>query len=347
MSLSIGIVGLPNVGKSTLFKALTKKQVDIANYPFCTIEPNVGIVEVPDERLLRLADLSKSQKIVPTFVKFVDIAGLVQGASKGEGLGNKFLSHIREVDAIAHVVRAFENPNIIHVNKSVDPERDIQIIESELILADLETVGRRIEELKNKAKSGDKETLKLLEFTQKLQDWLNQGELAKDFSVEDEKLKEYLSQMHLLTSKPIIYVFNAPENYHVPDDFKNSDYVILDIKAEEDILEMPPEELKELGVRSNLYKLIKKSYNILGLITFFTTGEKETRAWTIKKGTTAKRAGRVIHSDFEEKFICANVIYWEDLIKAGSFARARELGLLRTEGKDYIVKDGDVIEFKI
>lgn len=352
MSLKVGIVGLPNVGKSTLFKALTKNPVDIANYPFCTIEPNVGIVKVPDERLDKLAKMSQSAKIVPTVIEFVDIAGLVKGAAEGEGLGNKFLSHIREVDAIAQVVRVFEDKNIIHVHEKIDPENDIEIINTELILADLETVGKRIAKLEKEARGQNKEAIKTLEIAKKIKEILDQGKLASDFeiSAEDEKL---VLDLQLLTSKPILYILNTNdfEKTRESDLVKNIEkkypVVLLDVKIEEELSQMSAEEARELEMKSNLDQLILKSYEILGLITFLTTGEDETRAWTIKKDSTAPEAGRAIHSDFEEKFIRADVINWQSLLEAGSWSKAREIGQLRTEGKEYIVQDGDVVEFKI
>ncbi len=352
MSLKVGIVGLPNVGKSTLFKALTKNPVDIANYPFCTIEPNVGIVKVPDERLDKLAKMSQSAKIVPTVIEFVDIAGLVKGAAEGEGLGNKFLSHIREVDAIAQVVRVFEDKNIIHVHEKIDPENDIEIINTELILADLETVGKRIAKLEKEARGQNKEAIKTLEIAKKIKEILDQGKLASDFeiSAEDEKL---VLDLQLLTSKPILYILNTNdfEKTRESDLVKNIEkkypVVLLDVKIEEELSQMSAEEARELEMKSNLDQLILKSYEILGLITFLTTGEDETRAWTIKKDSTAPEAGRAIHSDFEEKFIRADVINWQSLLEAGSWSKAREIGQLRTEGKEYVVQDGDVVEFKI
>lgn len=298
--LKIGIVGLPNVGKSTLFQALTKKEVDKSNYPFATIDPNVGVVEVPDARLFKLAELSHSKKTIPAAIEFVDIAGLVKGASEGEGLGNKFLSHIREVDAILEVVRAFEDEKITHVSGRPDPKSDIEIIQTELELKDLET-----------------------------------KEKAKD-----------LTQVEFLSKKPILYVFNISEKGNVPRP-EIRDSISLDIKKEFEISELDEKDREELGEKSNLGELIKKAYEFLGLITFFTTGEDETRAWTISKDSKAPRAGRAIHSDFEQKFIRAEVISYEKFISAGSWSRAREMGLLRTEGKEYIVKDGDIIEFKI
>ncbi len=344
--MKVGIVGLPNVGKSTLFKALTKNPVDIANYPFCTIEPNVGIVKIPDERLEKLAKISKSAQIIPTVIEFVDIAGLVKGAAEGEGLGNKFLSHIREVDAIAQVVRVFEDKNITHVHEKIDPEHDIDIINTELILADLETVKNRMLKLEKDARGMDKEAAIALEIAGKIQNTLEKGELARELKLSDEDF-ESVRDMQLLTWKPIIYIFNT--NKALPEKLarKFPDSAEIDIKIEEELLEMPEAEANELGMKSNLDRLILKSYEVLNLITFLTTGEKETRAWTIKKGSTAPEAGRAIHTDFKEKFIRADVINWQKLLEAGSWSKARESGLLRTEGRDYIVKDGDVIEFKI
>ena len=361
MSLSIGIVGLPNVGKSTLFKVLTKKQVDIANYPFCTIDPSVGVVEVPDERVQKLAEFSKSKKVVPAVMEFVDIAGLVKGAAEGEGLGNKFLSHIREVDAIAEVVRVFDNDKIIHVHDKIDPLGDIEVIETELILADMETVNKRIGTLEKEAKFGDKEIVKKLETIKKLKSALEQGQLAKD-CLTDKNDAELLKDLHLLTLKPILYVYNiSDKNMELPEELKKKNHVILDIKMEEDLMEMSEQDKKELGLQSKIDRLIAESYKLLGLMNYFTTGEDETRAWTIKQNSTSPEAGAAIHSDFRDKFIRAEVINWQDLLESGSppehtedgssvragYAKAREKGLVRTEGKEYIVKDGDVIEFKI
>ncbi|TSA44256.1 redox-regulated ATPase YchF [bacterium] len=352
MSLKVGIVGLPNVGKSTLFKALTKNPVDIANYPFCTIEPNVGIVKVPDERLEKLAEMSKSAKVVPTVIEFVDIAGLVKGAAEGEGLGNKFLSHIREVDAIAQVVRVFEDKNITHVHDKIDPENDIEIINTELILADLETVEKRIAKLEKEARGMDKIAAAKLEVAKKIKKSLDEGKLAKNTNLSTTELEENLD-LQLMTLKPILYILNS-NNF---EETKKSELyenlskkypiIILDIKIEEELSQMSAEEAAELEMKSNLDELILKSYEILGLVTFLTTGEDETRAWTIKEDSTAPEAGRAIHSDFEEKFIRADVINWEKLLEAESWAKARDLGILQTEGREYIFQDGDVVEFKI
>jgi GTP-binding protein YchF len=349
MSFRVGIVGLPNVGKSTLFKALTKNPVDIANYPFCTIEPNVGIVRVPDERLDKLAKMSGSAKIVPTVIEFVDIAGLVRGAAEGEGLGNKFLSHIREVDAIAQVVRVFEDKNITHVHNKIDPAQDIEIINTELILADLETVNKRIAKLEKEARGQDKESIAALEVAKKLKNTLDAGKLASELKLSDEDF-ELVRDIQLLTWKPMLFVLNKKDNSlgnSVSKLAENIPSVKIDIKIEEELSQMSAGEAKELGMKSNLNELILKSYEILNLITFLTTGPDETRAWTVKKNSTAPQAGRAIHGDFEEKFIRADVINWQKLLEAGSWSRARELGTLRTEGKEYVVKDGDVIEFKI
>lgn len=352
MALSIGIVGLPNVGKSTLFETLTKKQVDKANYPFCTIDPNVGVVAVPDERVDKLAELTKSQRKIYTTIDFIDIAGLVKGASQGEGLGNKFLANIRETDAILYVLRAFANPNIINTQDSLDPLRDKDILDTELILKDLETTEKRLHSLDSDIKSGSKEAIKEKEVLLKAKNFLEQGKILfeQQFTEEESKL---LNQYQFLTLKPRLYLLNGQDK-EVPqsiiEEFQNHNwpFLIVDLLTEFEAVNLSKEERQELElpVETELDLLIKKSYEILGLITFFTTGPDETRAWAIKQGTKAPQAGGIIHSDFEKAFIKAEVINWQDLINAGGFTQAREKGLIRTEGKEYLVKDGDVIEIK-
>lgn len=352
MALSIGIVGLPNVGKSTLFETLTKKQVDKANYPFCTIDPNIGVVAVPDERVDKLAELTKSQKKIYTTVDFIDIAGLVKGASKGEGLGNKFLANIREVDAIVYVLRAFLNNKIINTQNSINPFKDKEILDTELILKDLETIEKRLKSLEKELKNKNKEIIKEYESLLKAKNLLEQGKiLIEEFFTEDE-IKQ-LKQYQLLTLKPRIYLLNGKEeevSQDIINEFKKNNwpYLIIDLLTEFEAADLSKQERRELGLpeETELDILIKKSYQILGLITFFTTGPDETRAWTIKKGTAVPQAGGIIHSDFEKHFIKAEVINWKDLISVGGFTQAREKGLIRTEGKEYIVQDGDVIEIK-
>lgn len=370
MSLSIGIVGLPNVGKSTLFNALTKKGVLIANYPFATIDPSVGVVAVPDERLYRLAEFSQTQKTIPAVVEFVDIAGLVKGASEGEGLGNQFLSHIREVDAILHMVRIFHNDagganDINHVMGDVDPLRDIQIITMELILADMQTVEKRLANIGRDAKRGDKAAVAEHAVLEKLKVHLESERSAYELELSEEE-QEIVKSLHLITAKPVLFSLNKKstgKNYNEthPEEFKKvtdyihntgSRYVIVDAGAENDLKDFEGEEKElfraELGVSENgINDLIREGYALLGLATYFTTGEKETRAWTIKAGSTAPIAGTAIHTDFKDKFIRAEVVFWQDLLDAGSYGEARAKGKVRTEGKEYIVKDGDVIEFRI
>lgn len=349
MALKVGIVGLPNVGKSTLFKALTRKQVDINNYPFCTIEPNVGIVEVPDERLAKLSALSSSKKLIPAVIEFVDIAGLVKGASEGEGLGNKFLQNIREVDAIVEVVRVFQNPDIIHVHNRVEPQEDIEIINTELMLADLETVTKRKLKTAKEARAGKKEAVVEMAVLEKLDVEFQAGRLPHDMVAKlSEEERKVVKDLQLLTTKPFLYVYNVSDvEVALAPELEARPHVKLDIKIEEELIEMSAEEIAEMGLQSHLGDLAKKAYALLGLMTYFTTGEMETRAWTIREGSTAPQAGSAIHGDFEEKFIRAEIIHFTKLLEAGSWSAARDLGTLRLEGRDYIVQDGDVIVFKI
>ncbi len=363
MSLSIGIVGLPNVGKSTLFNALTKKSVLVANYPFATIDPSVGVVAVPDERVDRLNEFSQSAKKMPAAVEFVDIAGLVKGAAEGEGLGNQFLSHIREVDAIAHVVRIFDNPNVGHVSGSVEPTRDIETINLELALADLESVTKRLGSVERDAKRGDKKAVIEHEALKKAAALLSEGKAAREAEYTDDEL-EAIKGLHLLTMKPMLYVLNKESGGHNLDELNDgryqglmdylsqmdAKYVVVDAHVESELRELHTDDKQsfrqEYGVFDDgIDVLIRGGYELLGLISFFTTGPDETRAWTIKKGSTAPVAGAAIHSDFRDKFIRAEVVNWAKLLEAGSQAKARELGLIRTEGKEYVVQNGDVIEF--
>lgn len=366
MSLSIGIVGLPNVGKSTLFNALTKKTVPAENYPFCTIDPSVGIVPVPDERLEILSKISGSKKLIPAVVEFVDIAGLVKGASAGEGLGNQFLSHIRETDAIAEVVRIFEDENVIHVEGKVNPLDDIKVINLELLLADMQTVEKRLQTIGKDIKKGDKDAVFEERVLEKLKTAIEQEKLISTLPLSKEEL-HVVKSLHLLTAKKFLYVLNKKAGAKNLDETNDprftvlidylkqegSQYVVVDAKIEDELKDFAGEEKetfrKELGRTDGdgIDLLIKAAYKTLGLMTYLTTGEVETRAWTVEEGVTAPVAGQAIHTDFKDKFIRAEVIYWKDLVAAGSFAEAKNKGLLRTEGKEYIVKDGDVIEFRI
>jgi len=350
MALQIGIVGLPNVGKSTLFKALTKNPVEISNYPFCTIEPNVGVVKVPDERLDKLSIMSDTEKIVPAVVEFVDIAGIVKGAIEGEGLGNKFLANIREVDAIAQVVRVFENSNITHVHNKIDPLEDIEIINTELILADLETVTKRMERLTKDARGNDKDAQFKLGVSEKIKHTLEKGLLANmsEIDFEDQNVKIAVRELQLLTMKPFLYVYNVSDvDEKLPDILENRRHVKLDIKIEEELIEMSEEDKIEMELTSHINDLVVEAYDLLGLQTFITTGKIETRAWTIKKGATAPEAGAAIHTDFQEKFIRADVIMWDKLLEIGSWGKAKELGAVKTVGKEYVMTDGEVVEFKV
>ena len=362
--MKLGIVGLPNVGKSTLFNSLTKAGAESANYPFCTIDPNVGIVPVPDERLKLLGDFYQSKKVTPAVIEFVDIAGLVKGASKGEGLGNQFLANIREVDAIVHVVRCFEDTNVIHVDGSIDPVRDIETINLELIFSDLEILERRIAKTTKTARM-DKTAAKELELQKRIKDHLEAGKPAITLEVEDEDEKIWMSEYNLLTAKPVIFAAkvalyeladDAASNPHVQAvrelaKEQNSGVFVICAQIEQEIAELDEDEkkmfLEDLGIQeSGLEKLIKASYELLGLMSFLTAGEDETRAWTIKIGTKAPQAAGKIHTDFERGFIKAEVVNYKDLLDCGSYAGAREKGLVRMEGKEYIVKDGDVILFR-
>ena len=362
--MKLGIVGLPNVGKSTLFNSLTKAGAESANYPFCTIDPHVGVVAVPDERLKLLGDLYHSKKVTPAVIEFVDIAGLVKGASKGEGLGNQFLSNIREVDAIVHVVRCFEDSNVVHVDGNVNPLRDIETINLELIFSDLEILERRIAKVAKGARM-DKEQAKELAMLERVKERLEDGKLAIGFETEDEDEEEYFKNLNLLTAKPVIYAANVGEEDLANDGADNagvqavreyaketgSEVFAICAQIEEEISELDDEErqmfLDDLGLKeSGLEKLIRASYHLLGLMSFLTSGEDETRAWTIKQGTKAPQAAGKIHTDFERGFIKAEVVNYKDLLENGSLAAARDKGLVRMEGKEYVVQDGVVILFR-
>lgn len=362
--MKLGIVGLPNVGKSTLFNSLTKAGAESANYPFCTIDPNVGVVAVPDDRLDKLAALYNSAKITPAVIEFVDIAGLVKGASKGEGLGNQFLANIREVDAIVHVVRCFENTNIVHVDGSIDPLRDIETINLELIFSDLEILERRLAK-SIKSSYNNKEVAKECDMIKRIIAFLEEGKLAKNFEPEDEDEEKWFREYNLLTAKPVIFAANVQED-DLADDGAGNQHVarvkeyaasekcgafVICAQIEQEISELEDEEKKEfledLGISSSgLDKLIAASYDLLGLISYLTAGETETRAWTIKKGTKAPQAAGKIHSDFERGFIKAEIVNYQDLLDCGSMTAAKEKGLVRIEGKEYVVQDGDVILFR-
>jgi len=363
--LSLGIVGLPNVGKSTLFNALTEKAVSAENYPFCTIDPAVGVVSVADVRLDRLSEFSNSAKTIPTAIEFVDIAGLVKGAHSGEGLGNKFLANIREVDAIIEMVRIFEDDDVVHVDGKISPMDDIEVINLELIMADFQTVTKRIANLEKDIKRQDKKAILEKDVLIKIEKVLDDGRLASSLELPADE-NEIIKGLHLLTAKPILYVFNKKmggKNLDEMDDSRwtevenflnesNSKWIKIDAQIEHELKDLQEDERVDYkqtlgGSCDDVDYLVRAGYELLNLITYFTTGEDESRAWTIKRNSTAPEAGRAIHNDFKDKFIKADVINWQDLLKAGSRGEAREKGLIRMEGKEYIVQDGDVIEFKI
>lgn len=360
--MKLGVVGLPNVGKSTLFNAITQAGAEIANYPFCTIEPNVGVVAVPDERLDKLAALYDSKKITPTYLRFVDIAGLVKGASRGEGLGNKFLSHIREVDAIVHVVRCFVDSNITHVSDKIDPVSDIETINMELILADIETVNGKMGRALSMAKTGDKKYKMEAELLQRVLAHLESEKPVRTMELDEEE-KAYVDELFLLTAKPVIYAANIAESdLGKPDNDlvkaveakaaeENAEVLVICAKVEEELSQLDPEEkamfLESYGIaESGLNRLVKKCYKLLHLISFLTAGEKETRAWTITEGTKAPQAAGKIHTDFERGFIRAEIVPYETMLELGGYNQAKEHGKVRSEGKDYIMKDGDVVLFR-
>ncbi len=346
--LSIGILGLPNVGKSTLFKAITKKEIDISNYPFCTVEPNVGMAEVNDERLVKLAEIQDtSSKTIPALIKFIDVAGLVKGAHKGEGLGNQFLAHLREVDAMVHIVRCFQKENISHISGKIEPKEDIETIREELILKDLETIDKRREKISKEVKSGDKEASKELEFLNYLKEELGKGKIP-------EVEKELIEELFLLSFKPQLYLLNG-EDKDIKEDLKNYlkkkslNWMIVDIREELEKLDLSEKERKELGMEeSKIDSLIERCRRILNLISYFTIkGEEETRSWLIEEGSTILEGAGQIHSDFKDNFIKGEVLNWQKVVETGSWKKCRELGLLKNVGKDYILKEGDVVEIKI
>ncbi len=362
MGFTCGIVGLPNIGKSTLFNAITAAAAEASNYPFCTIEPNVGVVPVPDARLSRLAGIFKPGKVVPTTLEFVDIAGLVKGASKGEGLGNQFLSHIRTVDAIAHVVRCFDDANVVHVDGSVNPKRDVEAVETELILKDLETVEKKLADAEHHAKTGDKKFTDEVNFFARLQKHLLEGRLARYLSITSDEEGAWDRDLHLLTSKPVMYVCNVHEKEIAADNVyarqvreiaakESAKVVVVSAEVEAEVAELPEDErekfLEELGLKeSSLHQVIREGYDLLHLITFFTVNPKELHAWTVEKGTHAPEAAGKVHTDFQKGFIRAEVMKFTDLDRFGSEAAVKEKGLMFIEGKEYVVEDGDVMFFR-